>query len=94
MSGYHTSVIVDHHEYFFDAIGILEAPPLFSHTLPESASSSSRHEDGSVSDGVVTPKRNTVVTKIGYSSQSGRDLVTALQQYFERGEKRETQGFV
>lgn len=51
MSGYHTSVIVDAkdcevffenrkcsavlQEYFFDSIGILEAPPLASHQHPD-----------------------------------------------------------
>lgn len=88
MRGYHTSVIVDSHEYFFDSIGILEAPPLFSHTLEQQAEGQSQasasDEDGEVSDGPVK-KRNTVVTPMGYSSQSGRQLVAALQQHFERG---------
>eukprot|EP00435_Cladocopium_sp_Y103_P046808 s1477_g13.t1 len=90
MRGYHTSVIVDSHEYFFDSIGILEAPPLFSHTLDQQAEgqgqsqASASDEDGAVSDGPVK-KRNTVVTPMGYSSQSGRQLVAALQQHFERG---------
>lgn len=31
MECYHTSVIVDDHEYFFDSLGIMVAPPLWSH---------------------------------------------------------------
>lgn len=31
MSGYHTSIIVDDQEYFFDSLGIMAAPPLWSH---------------------------------------------------------------
>mmetsp|Transcript_68931 Transcript_68931/g.121863 ORF Transcript_68931/g.121863 Transcript_68931/m.121863 type:complete len:233 (-) Transcript_68931:167-865(-) len=33
--GYHTSIIVDDREYFFDSVGILEAAPLWSHMLGE-----------------------------------------------------------
>ena len=70
MSGYHTSIIVDNLEYFFDAIGILQAPPLFSHTLNEA-----KNPDGS----------KTTVTFIGYSHYDGIAMVEALQTFFERG---------
>ncbi|CAK9043642.1 DeSI-like protein sdu1 (Meiotically up-regulated gene 67 protein) [Durusdinium trenchii] len=91
MSGYHTSVIVDDQEYFFDSIGILEAKPLFSHMLPEPPEPDidatgldlppSRHPSGPLR----SPSREPVVTRIGSSAYSGRDLVAALHQYFERG---------
>ena len=87
MSGYHTSVLVDHHEYFFDAIGILEAPAFFSHNLNEQA----QRPDGEqpdVSENFALSRgdrEGMVVTPIGYSRHSGRDLVNALQQHFERG---------
>ncbi|CAE7754472.1 unnamed protein product [Symbiodinium sp. CCMP2456] len=70
MSGYHTSVIVDNLEYFFDAIGILQAAPLFSHNLNEA-----KNPGGS----------KTVVTFIGYSHFDGRAMVEALHEFFERG---------
>ena len=70
MSGYHTSVIVDNMEYFFDAIGILQAPPLFSHTMNEA-----KNPDGS----------KTVVTFVGYSHFDGRAMVETLNAFFERG---------
>mmetsp|Transcript_24790 Transcript_24790/g.71253 ORF Transcript_24790/g.71253 Transcript_24790/m.71253 type:complete len:209 (-) Transcript_24790:74-700(-) len=35
ISGYHTSIIIDDREYFFDSVGIMAAPPLTSHGPPE-----------------------------------------------------------
>eukprot|EP00438_Fugacium_kawagutii_P025117 Skav230790 [mRNA] locus=scaffold312:36416:37816:+ [translate_table: standard] len=40
---------------------------------------------GMAQDKPMMVARKTVVTKIGYSNASGRDLVAALQQHFERG---------
>ncbi|CAJ1364411.1 unnamed protein product, partial [Effrenium voratum] len=70
MSGYHTSILLDGREYFFDAIGILEAAPLFSHTLNEA-----KNPDGS----------KTMVVPVGYSHCSAREMVDFLQEYFLRG---------
>eukprot|EP00434_Breviolum_minutum_P005429 symbB.v1.2.004786.t1/scaffold274.1/size244435/27 len=87
MSGYHTSVLVDEQEYFFDAIGILEAPAFFSHSLNEQAQSPDDVQPD-VSENFALSRGDRgkmVVIPIGYSRHSGRDLVAALQQHFERG---------
>ena len=87
MSGYHTSVLVDEQEYFFDAIGILEAPAFFSHSLNEQAQSPDEVQPD-VSENFALSRGDRgkmVVIPIGYSRHSGRDLVAALQQHFERG---------
>mmetsp|Transcript_45534 Transcript_45534/g.90217 ORF Transcript_45534/g.90217 Transcript_45534/m.90217 type:complete len:247 (-) Transcript_45534:30-770(-) len=70
MSGYHTSVILDDREYFFDSLGIMAAPPLSSHLAGQ--------------DLQVCAGRTTVVD-IGRSACSGNALVQALHPHFERG---------
>lgn len=86
MSGYHTSVLVDRQEYFFDAIGILEAPAFFSHSLTEQAQSPDDVQPVSENFALSRGDRGKMaIIPIGYSRHSGRDLVAALQQHFERG---------
>uniref|UniRef100_A0A7S4Q6V0 PPPDE domain-containing protein n=1 Tax=Alexandrium monilatum TaxID=311494 RepID=A0A7S4Q6V0_9DINO len=68
-SGYHTSVIVDDREYFFDSKGMMAAPPLSSHAIGQDR----------------FPKLQTEVIEIGRSSCSGKALVGALQPLFENG---------
>lgn len=70
MSGYHTSVILDDREYFFDSLGIMAAPPLASHLAGQELQ--------------VCAGRTTVVD-IGRSACSGNALVQALHPHFERG---------
>lgn len=70
MGGYHTSVIVDDCEYFFDSIGIMSAPPLWSHLA-----GGARH---------ATEVR-TDVRVIGWSSLSGTAMAQALKPFFEKG---------
>jgi len=70
MSGYHTSIIVDDREYFFDSLGIMVAPPLWSHFAGR----------------VKQPAElTTEVIPIGRTAISGMALVKALQRYFEKG---------
>jgi len=69
MTGYHTSVIIDDREYFFDSLGIMAAPPLASHLVGQAKS--------------VEVK--TDVVDIGRSAVSGNALVQALHPYFEKG---------
>eukprot|EP00931_Biecheleriopsis_adriatica_P102549 TRINITY_DN77501_c0_g1_i1.p1 TRINITY_DN77501_c0_g1~~TRINITY_DN77501_c0_g1_i1.p1 ORF type:complete len:256 (-),score=48.97 TRINITY_DN77501_c0_g1_i1:90-794(-) len=70
MQGYHTSVIVDNCEYFFDSVGILEASPMWSHMVNEA-----QNPDG----------KKTDVTFIGYSHLTGREMVQILLPYFAKG---------
>merc|ERR1711924_456194 len=72
MSGYHTSVIVDDKEYFFDNLGVMVGPPLFSH--PVDNEEVERPEDW-----------KTEVLQLGNSSCDGGALVQALRSFFERG---------
>mmetsp|Transcript_99203 Transcript_99203/g.289503 ORF Transcript_99203/g.289503 Transcript_99203/m.289503 type:complete len:233 (+) Transcript_99203:92-790(+) len=70
MSGYHTSIIIDDREYFFDCLGIMVAPPLWSH----------------LSGQMKLPSDvNTEVIPMGRSSCSGKALVQALCPHFEKG---------
>eukprot|EP00418_Pyrodinium_bahamense_P043833 CAMPEP_0179191424 /NCGR_PEP_ID=MMETSP0796-20121207/95081_1 /TAXON_ID=73915 /ORGANISM="Pyrodinium bahamense, Strain pbaha01" /LENGTH=239 /DNA_ID=CAMNT_0020895651 /DNA_START=45 /DNA_END=764 /DNA_ORIENTATION=- len=70
MSGYHTSVIVDDREYFFDYLGIMVAPPLWSHIAGQMKRPSEIF---------------TEVIPIGRSVSSGKALVQALCPHFEKG---------
>lgn len=70
MSGYHTSIIIDDREYFFDCLGIMVAPPLWSHLAGQ----------------MTLPREvNTEVIEMGRSSCSGKALVQALCPHFEKG---------
>mmetsp|Transcript_67301 Transcript_67301/g.186478 ORF Transcript_67301/g.186478 Transcript_67301/m.186478 type:complete len:206 (-) Transcript_67301:81-698(-) len=69
MCGYHTSVIIDDREYFFDSLGIMAAPPLTSHA---------------VSHGRRAEVKTDII-EIGRSTCSGNVLVQALHPFFERG---------
>merc|ERR1719356_492430 len=70
MSGFHTSIIVDDREYFFDSHGIMVAPPLWSHLVGRSQSP----------DDV-----RTEVIDMGLSPCCGRAMVQALRSHFQKG---------
>lgn len=67
---YHTSVILDNHEYYFDSLGIVVAPPLWSHLVGQAKRGG---------------ELQTEVIDIGISPLSGKDLTDALQPYFNKG---------
>mmetsp|Transcript_46314 Transcript_46314/g.130954 ORF Transcript_46314/g.130954 Transcript_46314/m.130954 type:complete len:240 (-) Transcript_46314:335-1054(-) len=71
MSGYHTSVIVDDREYFFDSLGIMAAPPLWSHM----AGGGGKHPCES----------RTEVIPLGGALCNGPALVQALHPFFQKG---------
>ncbi|CAE8642110.1 unnamed protein product, partial [Polarella glacialis] len=70
MGGYHTSVIVGDTEYFFDSVGIMEAPALWSHLA---------------GDAKTGTDVKTEVTVIGTSHLSGRTMAQVLKPFFEKG---------
>mmetsp|Transcript_38800 Transcript_38800/g.98486 ORF Transcript_38800/g.98486 Transcript_38800/m.98486 type:complete len:240 (+) Transcript_38800:49-768(+) len=70
LSGFHTSIIVDDREFFFDREGIMSAPPLWSHLAGRAKR---------------TEAARTEISDIGRSSMGGRALVQALQPFFEKG---------
>mmetsp|Transcript_167520 Transcript_167520/g.537949 ORF Transcript_167520/g.537949 Transcript_167520/m.537949 type:complete len:190 (-) Transcript_167520:132-701(-) len=70
LSGFHTSIIVDDREFFFDREGIMSAPPLWSHLAGRA-----KH----------TEAVRTEISDAGRSSMGGRALVQALQPFFEKG---------
>jgi len=70
LSGFHTSIIVDDREFFFDREGIMTATPLWSHLAGRAKPS----------DGPTTE-----IIDVGKSFFGGRELVLALQPFFERG---------
>eukprot|EP00933_Yihiella_yeosuensis_P029518 TRINITY_DN23151_c0_g3_i1.p1 TRINITY_DN23151_c0_g3~~TRINITY_DN23151_c0_g3_i1.p1 ORF type:complete len:245 (-),score=29.84 TRINITY_DN23151_c0_g3_i1:195-929(-) len=72
MGGYHTSIIVDDREYFFDSVGIMEAQPLWSHMLGETKTG----------DAV---SNKTEVTVIGHTHINGRQMAQVLRPFFEKG---------
>lgn len=74
MRGFHTSVIVDDLEFFFDREGIMAAPPLWSHTGRVIV-----QQQLPVADGL------TEILEVGRSHCSGRELVRILSPFFERG---------
>jgi hypothetical protein len=73
VSGYHTSIMVDDREYFFDSLGIMAAPPLWSHIA------------GRVKQPGDERDVRTEVIDVGRSSSSGKALVQALRPFFEKG---------
>lgn len=73
VSGYHTSIIVDDREYFFDSLGIMAAPPLWSHIA------------GRVKQPGDQRDIRTEVIEVGRTSSSGKALVQALRPFFEKG---------
>lgn len=72
MGGYHTSILLDDREYFFDSVGIMEAQPLWSHMQGE---------------GKYPPEAQpkTEILVIGRSRSSGRAMAQALRPFFEKG---------
>lgn len=72
LTGFHTSVIVDDREFFFDREGIMAAPPLWSHIV-------GRAKSAGPNEG------KTQMTPVGMSSNSGKALVEALMYFFEKG---------
>mmetsp|Transcript_41279 Transcript_41279/g.111545 ORF Transcript_41279/g.111545 Transcript_41279/m.111545 type:complete len:241 (-) Transcript_41279:79-801(-) len=70
VSGYHTSVVVDDREYFFDCLGIMVAAPLWSHLAGQMK---------------LTAGPNTEMIPMGRSSCSGNRMVQALIPHFEKG---------
>eukprot|EP00747_Dinoflagellata_sp_TGD_P088224 gnl/TRDRNA2_/TRDRNA2_163920_c1_seq1.p1 gnl/TRDRNA2_/TRDRNA2_163920_c1~~gnl/TRDRNA2_/TRDRNA2_163920_c1_seq1.p1 ORF type:complete len:253 (+),score=40.99 gnl/TRDRNA2_/TRDRNA2_163920_c1_seq1:55-813(+) len=69
-TAYHSSVVVDDKEYFFDSLGIMCAPAFWSHLVGQAR----RPDD-----------LRTDVYEVGRSSHSGRDMVEALSAYFDKG---------
>jgi len=73
LSGYHTSIIVDDREFFFDCLGIMLAPPLWSHLAGPDQE-------------VKGPEDvRTEVIEIGRSLYGGKAMVEALSPYFGKG---------
>lgn len=72
-NGYHTSVIVDDKEYFFDSVGIMVAPPMWSHTVGRQ----------NLPEDVEPP--TTEVIELEPSHSSGKAMVEALRPYFQKG---------
>eukprot|EP00425_Heterocapsa_triquetra_P034053 CAMPEP_0195120832 /NCGR_PEP_ID=MMETSP0448-20130528/122757_1 /TAXON_ID=66468 /ORGANISM="Heterocapsa triquestra, Strain CCMP 448" /LENGTH=232 /DNA_ID=CAMNT_0040158281 /DNA_START=1 /DNA_END=699 /DNA_ORIENTATION=+ len=70
MSGFHTSLIIDDRELFFDRDGIMAAPPLWSHLAGRSKHPSDLR---------------TEVVEIGRSASGAKALVQALGPFFEKG---------
>lgn len=73
MRGFHTSVIVDDLEFFFDREGIMAAPPFWSHT--GRVQQTAEHQ----------PDGRTQTMEVGRSHCSGRELVRILSPFFESG---------
>lgn len=83
MRGFHTSVIVDDLEFFFDREGIMAAPPFWSHTgrvqqpqPTEGRSPETQH---------LARDPRTQIMELGRSHCSGRELVRILSPFFESG---------
>mmetsp|Transcript_26150 Transcript_26150/g.60990 ORF Transcript_26150/g.60990 Transcript_26150/m.60990 type:complete len:239 (+) Transcript_26150:50-766(+) len=66
---YHSSVIVDNFEYFFDNTGIALGPALCSHQIGSQKNATTRAE----------------VIDMGITSRSGRTMVQFLRPFFQRG---------
>jgi len=69
-AGYHTSVILDGREYFFDCLGIMTAPPLWSHHAGRETSALDS---------------NTEVIDFGGAAAGGKALVESMRPFFEKG---------
>lgn len=98
---YHSSVILDGLEYYFDADGITSAPPFWSHGGPRNllddlgaagvtttgrCFSGCRMEDCPAPKCVAAPEHlKTQVFKVGKTSETGESLVDALAPFFEPG---------
>lgn len=67
---YHSSVIVDDCEFFFDRLGVMAAAPLWSHTVGQAK---------------PRRKEDTEVMYIGRSPHSGKLAVKALYPFFQKG---------
>lgn len=65
---YHTSVIVDEFEYYFDSLGIMAAPPLWSHLQAQAKK------------GVAA----TAIKDYGTCSKSGLAMAHALRPHFAK----------
>lgn len=70
VSAYHTSVILDSKEYFFDSLGIVAAPALWSHLVGQA-----RREEG----------LRTEVLDVGRSSHGPLALAHVMRPWFEKG---------
>lgn len=66
---YHTSILLDGHEYYFNREGIQEAEHILRSAVPPSHGT----------------KVGTRVLEVGQSRHSGRELRTKLGQYFDAG---------
>jgi len=70
LTGFHTSIIIDDYEYFFDREGIMSAPQLWSHQA----------------GGMKPPgAAKTEVMEVGRTQSDGRQLVQALHPFFRKG---------
>jgi len=91
---YHSSVILDGREYYFDMNGVTSAPPLWSHGGVRNLQTyelSDTAGAGSTS-GTFTPKSvdtpeqlSTQVLRIGTTTETGDGLVEALTPFFQSG---------
>lgn len=90
---YHSSVIMDGREYYFDAEGITSAPPFWSHGGPRNLDECA---EASPSSGqcfamcktqclAAPPNLRTQVVKMGKTCEASSDLVRALSPFFEPG---------
>jgi len=71
LTAYHTSVIIGDCEYFFDSLGVMAAPPLWSHLVRQNTK---------------RPKHiRTEVTDIGKTTKRGKDMAEALRPFFDKG---------
>mmetsp|Transcript_31879 Transcript_31879/g.58384 ORF Transcript_31879/g.58384 Transcript_31879/m.58384 type:complete len:243 (-) Transcript_31879:153-881(-) len=73
LTAYHTSVIVDDQEFLFDSLGIMVAPPLWSHLAG--------HSKGKPE----TDDLQTEVSVLGRSPMSGRAMAQILRPHFMKG---------
>eukprot|EP00929_Paragymnodinium_shiwhaense_P119398 TRINITY_DN91297_c0_g1_i1.p1 TRINITY_DN91297_c0_g1~~TRINITY_DN91297_c0_g1_i1.p1 ORF type:complete len:248 (-),score=48.34 TRINITY_DN91297_c0_g1_i1:578-1252(-) len=73
-SGYHTSVVVDDKEYFFDSVGIMIAPPMWSHLMGRQHAPEQQEDT-----------HRTEVIEFESSHSNGKSMVEALRPYFQKG---------
>lgn len=70
VTAYHSSVIVDNREYYFDSMGVMIAPPLWTHLVGQAK------RPGNM---------KTEVIEIGRSPKGGKAMLQFLRPFFERG---------
>lgn len=73
VTAYHTSIIVDKEEYLFDSLGIMVAPPLWSHLAGHSKGKGAADE------------LQTEVLSLGRTALGGRAMAEILRPHFMKG---------